>query len=368
MAIAISLPDLQVLQHWLVKIQFTTKRRTGFYRDMANAVRAGMGPFKAAERMRDVSRPRKSLRWLVDVLDPVLQSAAEGASFARALSEWVPAEDAAMLSAGEESDNMAGALDELVGLLQAKGKVTSSLKTNLVPSVFMMAFVIGILSYVMRVIVPLTKDMLEPADMLMLDVLPVYVAVGDFVINKGIWLILFIVAVTLCIAVSLPRWAPDKVRTFLDQKTPPWSLYARIQTVFFLITASSIMRAGRTFRVATEKITILSTPWMRGYLGQMLARLRNGQDEISSMQVNMLPIDVADKLNFYAILPEFTQIMKEVARDAMEHLLVTVQRVGALVRTLVMALAVVFVISTMYSMFEMTQAIESKSQLSGFQR
>lgn len=350
--------DAKAMQDAWTRFSFGTKRRMDFYKDMANADAAGIPPIQALTRMREVSAPRRSLRWLVNILDPVLKNAANGASFAVSMRPWVPPEDAALLSAGEEVGDLGSALRELVSLLESKLKVTGALKKNLIPSGVMLIAIIVLLIIIMNTIGPQAKEMVPAEIMSGLDILPHYIGFGEFIIRWG-WLVaLLVMGVGIVVWLSLSRWRPNPFREALDARVPPWSLTARVQTVFFLISASSMMRSGRTFKAAVEQIQRFSTPWSRDYLRQMLGRLRAGSSEIRAMQVGMLPWDVSDRLNFYAQLPDFAQVMQETARDSMEKLLRKVDFIGAMIRLVMMVLLAAFIIFTLMSVYDMSDGIE----------
>lgn len=348
------------------RLTFTDRRRMGFYQDLANANEAGIAPIAALTRMRDVSAPRRSLRWLVRLLNPMLEAAANGQSFANAVRPWVPPEDAAMLSAGEEVGDLTSALRELVSLMRMKLQIRASLKKNLLPSAVMIAVIFGLLVFILNLIGPQAKEMVPPEVMSTLDLLPSYIATGEFFMQWGLFLVGALLSGAGVLWLSLARWRPDSAREHLDGRLPPYSLFARVQTAFFLISVSSMMRAGRTFRSAVEQLQGFATPWSYDYYEQMLDRLRAGMPEVQAMQVGMLPTDVADRLNFYALLPDFGAVMRETARDAMDALLARVEAVGALMRALTMLLLAGFVVWTLASVYDMADGVERAAKLSQF--
>jgi len=363
MSIALSLPDPQAINHWWLKLQFTSKRRMGFYRDMENALRAGIAEFHAIERMCEVSRPRRSLRWLVSILEPTVVAMKNGKSFASAMSDWVPQEDAALLYAGEESKDLPGALSSLIELLESKLKISSSLKSNLIPSLIFIVMICGVLVYIIKALVPVVKGLVPDEVVQELSILPHYLAFGRFVLEWGLAVAVGVLALGIVIALSLPRWTSGGLRSHLDARVPPWTLYTRIQAVFFLVSISSMMRAGRTFKFSVESMNGFASPWLQAHFATMLARLRSGKPEVSAMQVGLLPVDVADRLNFYAILPNFMAVMQQTARDAMEQLIIVVARIGGLVKTLVLLIATVFIMTTLLSIYEMSDGMKKAGQM-----
>lgn len=350
-------------KHALMRMSFNTKRRIGFYQDMANAIDAGIAPVRALSQMLEVSRPRRSLRWLVALLQPMISAAKDGASLARAIQPWVPNEDAALLSVGEDTGQLSTALRELVRLLQDKRDIIAALRRNLIPAGAMATALISLMVIMARMLGAEVKKMMPPEVLNSLSVLPGYIAAGDWVIHWGPYLAITAVLAAIAIWVSLTRWAPDSARSWLDTWIPPWSFSSRVQAVFFLISVSSMMQAGRTFRSAVEQLLQFSSPWSKAHLRQMLARLRAGQPEVRSMQVGMLPEDVADRLNFYALLPDFGKVMKETARDSMTSLVAKVDVMGNVMRVVMMLLLAGFVIVTLLSVYDMSDGVEKAAKM-----
>lgn len=347
---------------WM-RLQFTTARRKSFYKDIGNAYASGIPPITAVRRLHDVSRGRRSLKWLVNILSRVLADCAAGASFSKAVSKWVPPEDAALLSVGEDTGEIDHSLRQLVSLLESRERVSGALMTHLVPSTIMLIALTILVVVMMLKFAPQVKEMV-PADVLRtLSTLPYYIAVGDWLMKWGILTAAIITVVCVSVAVSLSLWRPDGVREFLDRWVLPYTLYTRLQAVYLLIATSAMLNAGRPFRTAIEQIEKFATPWARGYLRQMLARLRAGRHEIEAIQVGMMPPDVADRLNFYAELPSFVTVMQEVARDAIETLIVRVGRIGFVLRVLMMILLAIFILGTLMSMFEMGDGVEKAMRM-----
>lgn len=342
------------------KARFGLAQRRRFYRDIANAEAAGIPPIKAVGRLRDVSRPRRRLRWMVAILDDVLRKSRAGASFAGALQAWVPPAEAAMLSAGEDVGDIGQALRTLDGMLQGQQRIRTAMWKNLGPGVGMVFIVAGLSASITQMLGPQAKQMVPPEVMASLGTLSSYIALGDFFTGPAIFVAAGVIAAVTALVLSFGRWRPSPARRFLDSRLwwNPYALYARMQATYFMVTVSSQMQAGRTYRAAVESIQRFSTRWMRAYLAQMLGRLRTGMSEVQAMQVAMVPEDVSDQLAFYAALPDFSRVMSEVARDSMDILEARVQVVGTVMRLAGMIALAGFVLFTLLATYDMSDGME----------
>lgn len=355
--------DAEALRHAWIKFRFGDERRQAFYLDLRNAQKAGIAPMAAIARMRGISQGRRSLAWLVAILDDVLAQAREGRTLAQAFSRWVPPEDAALLAVGEQNSDLAGALEALDGLLTDKRKVRSALMSELVPTITMAVALVVLMVSIMSIIGPTVKDLLTPEIMATLDLMPTYIAIGEWVRHQGMFALVGLMAVVAVIGWSLPNWSPEQpARRWLDRHLPPYNFYARLQTAYFLISVSAMQRAGRTFRDALMLLRGFATPWQRAYLDEMLDTLRAGRPEVESMQVPMLPQDVADRINFYAILPNFADVLVRTSGDVMHSLLIRVKRIGSVVSFSMKIAMALFIVFTLASQYELSDGVEKATR------
>lgn len=349
------------LNRLTARLAFNATRRANFYADLAAFDAAGHAPFRALEKMRSVGRRRRSLRWLMTILDSALRSAARGGSVAESLRPWIPGEEAAMLVAGENGGNLRGALNELATLLAAKIAVGASLRKNLIAAALSFAGLVALMIYILKTVMVQARPLVPDATLAKMSIAPLYFQLGELLMA---WLIpLLVLAAIAAGAViwSLAHWAPDPLRRKLDAHVPPWSLYGRLQAAFFLVTAASMMSAGQPFRVAVEEIRRFAAPWTRSHLNATLRRLAAGQGEVASMLTGMLPWDVEDRLLIYADLPDFRHVMQMSARDSMASLLAKVNFIGGAVKTVAMAMMAVFILFTVAAIGEI--ALEGQSNM-----
>lgn len=364
MDVQISLPP--GLAKARIRYEFNAKRRHGFYEDMASFVGEGITPFQAIEQMHKVARPRRTMRWLVRLLDRVIVQMKAGKSMPEALAQWVPPEESAMLLAGERGGMLRDALIELHGLLEMRLKVGASLKGNLLPAAAMLGVLVLLTVYILNTVLKEARGLVsdEAFDSLMLA--PLYFNGGEAFLKALPFAVPALFLFSIAVAMSLPRWRPTSVRKWLDKHVPPYSLYVRVQSSFFLLTAASMMQAGAPFRQALEDISRSANPWTRTHLRRQLNRLNAGASEVEAMTSGMLPWQVEDKLSVYRILDDFKRVMRVTANDSMKLLLRRVDFIGTAIRGTVMALLGAFIIFTVFSIGEI--ALEAQSSINKAQR
>lgn len=352
---------------WSVRSSFSVKRRCAFYSDMASFTKEGITPFHALQRILKVSKPRKSLRWLVNVLDPAVKAMEGGSSsFAAAIAPWVPAQEAAMLDAAERSAQLPEALKELAVLLDVQSQVSGALVTSLAPALGKLTVMILLMVYILNTVMKEAAGLIAPEVFNKLTLAPIYFAFGRGFLMALPYLAVITVVGVIVVSISLSRWKPSKARIWLDRHLPPYTLATRVQSSFFLISAASMMESGATFKQAVNQIKTNSNAWTKAHLNRVLVRMTDGLSEARSLQTGFLPWDVEDRLSIYELLEDFKQIMRVTARDSMQMLLRKVKLIGYVLNGAATVLLGVFIIFTIFSIGEV--ALETQSSINQSQR
>jgi len=363
---AVKKQPLTGLEKWNVRRGFNVKRREVFYQDLASFVGEGITPYRAMERMLLVARPRRTMQWLVKLLVQVTRRMDEGVQLGPALAPWVPGEEAALLSAGESGGRLRESLVELSGLLAKKRLVISTLIASLVPSLTMMVVLALLMVYILNTVLKEARSLVPDDVFAKLTFAPLYFNLGEVFLAALPWAVIGIIAGSIAVSASLPRWRPTKVRMFLDRHVPPYTLFTRTQSSFFLITASSMMQAGTPFQGAVEQIQKMSSPWVKTHSRRMLGKLSHGLPEAEAMQTGILPWDTEDRLAVYKMLDDFKRVMASTARDSMEILIKKVKLMGDVIKVLSMLVLASFMFLTIFAIGEI--ALEAQSSMSAVQR
>lgn len=347
---------------WLAVIQFNTRRRIDFYEDLLSFVKAGLPPFQALGDMHEVSRRRRTMRWLTNILRPVIEEGRAGKSLPQAMRRWLPNEEAALLMAGEQSGDLEGALNRLIEMVGRKSEIRTALMKELVPTAAILMVLLAVMYFVQVSLLSLVGDMLPPEDLAGTSVAKHYIAFATFMQAFLVPLLIGAAAVAITIAVSLPRWRPSRVRQWLDEHLPPWSMYQRQQSTFFLVAAAAMMRAGTPFKRTVVDLQGSAGPWLRTHMRKMLAVLGAGASPVDAMQTGILPWEVADRLATYRRLQNVAVVMESTGIASLNILLKRTKTVGNLAKIMVMLLFAGFILATLFTQFELSSALEAAAK------
>jgi type II secretory pathway component PulF len=348
------------LKNLLTRLEFNVERRISLYRDLRNSLESGKTPYSTLEAMLVLSQPRRSLKWLVSVLKPVCAQMRKGKSFAASLAQWVPADEVALIAIGEETESLVSSLDELCTMMEHKRKVRQTI-TGLVSNLVSKSVVVTALFFFNAIyVLGQGRTMVQEGGMEKTVIAGKVISVTDFMTGSGAWLIVLFVAAVISISLSLSRWRPTPLRSWLDANAPVYSLYARTQTAYFMLACGAMMRAGRPFNTVLVDLKAMSTPWQRTYLLRILTRLTHGKSEVEAMRIQMIPWNVQDRLAMYAD-QSITDVMRRCAINGMEELQTTLKKYGAVIDMCFMLASGAVVVVTMASMMDISYAIKSES-------
>jgi type II secretory pathway component PulF len=112
---------------------------------------------------------------------------------------------------------------------------------------------------------------------------------GNFITHYGIFVLLGVGCAVGWIVWSLPNLTGE-LRHTLD-RYPPWSLYRRYQSAFFLQTLSLLLRSEIPIKDALSLTASRSTSYMQGHLQQMLMKLASPSNDgaMSALDTGLIP-------------------------------------------------------------------------------
>ena len=347
---------------WFTVIQFNTRRRIDFYEDLRSFVSAGLPPFQALGDMLQVSSKRRTMRWLTNILRPVIEEGRAGKSLPQAMRRWLPNEEAALLMAGEQSGDLEGALNRLIEMVGRKSEIRTALMKELVPTGAILVVLIAVMYFVQVSLLTLVGDMLPPEDLVGTSVAKHYIAFATFMQSYLLFLVVGTIVAATAVARSMSRWRPSPIRQWLDEHVPPWSMYQRQQSTFFLVAAAAMMRAGTPFKRAVVDLQSAAGPWLRTHMRKMLKILGTGASPVDAMQTGILPWEVADRLATYRRLQDIAVVMESTGISSLNLLLKRTKSLGNIAKVGVMLLFAGFILATLFTQFELSSALEAAAK------
>lgn len=200
---------------------------------------------------------------------------ASGFPLSRAVASWVPAEESALIQAGEATGNLVRALKDCVEGIVGKGAMLGAVVKG---TAYPLALLVGAY-FVMRIfatkVVPKFAQQTDPelwegpARFLYLEVQ----AFNNFAIPVAITATISLIV----IVVSLPYYrGPGRV--FVDRWLPPWNIYKVIQGATFLKNVAVQTRAGIKLFDSVSGMMALASPWLRERLQAAMYGIEQGQN------------------------------------------------------------------------------------------
>lgn len=131
-----------------------------------------------------------------------------------------------------------------------------------------------------------------------------------------------IVAVSVAVAVSLPRWCGG-LRAWFDTYVFPYNVYRDVVGFTWLLSFTALLRSGVSDTAALQDQLRNGSPWLASRLQPLLDGLRDGLSLPDSMRragQGFPSMDLIDEIAAYVRFPDFSEKIDKVARDYSEQL------------------------------------------------
>lgn len=245
---------------WVIKMQFGSESRIKVYTSMGLLLENGIPIKTVMEKILKIySKNGKDTRSaLPNIIRECIQALGDGDQLSSGLMKWIPAEEHALIVAGEKSGQLAESVRSCISVLEAKRKIRSAM---FAPATYMLMLTITlcVLLYIVSVqLVPEMSTSVDPRNWT--GSAYVLYLISDFTTSYGIATAVLLVCLGVSIIVSLPRLT-GRIRVLFD-RGPFYSLYRTIQGSTFLLNVSVMMKSGIPLLEALETLQENSNKWM----------------------------------------------------------------------------------------------------------
>ena len=300
----------------ITKIFFGGKSRISLYRKLSaltqNGVKITDALVSMNYRYEDMNSP------LTHLMSLILERFEKGVSFSQAISEFIPAEEALLIQAGELDGRLYSGLDMSCDLIKNKGKITSSLVSALAyPALLGCLFCIIMVIVSVKVLPQIA--MVLPAEK-WTGMLGALNTVSSFITSvKGISTLIVFVFLALATVCSFARYT-GRARVYLD-KIQPWSIYRLVMGSSWLFTFATMLNAGmKTTDVLGQMINQSSdNPWLVERVQAIKdCMTRNGMSAGKAMVSTGFEFpdkEIVYDLEVYSNMPNFPQVLQNIARE-----------------------------------------------------
>ena len=315
----VSFSDTLNQKYARITVRLFTSDRLSVYRKLKSLVHNRFSLMDALERMhqiasKDGKNPNDSLAialrfWMASVRN--------GDSLSVAMRGWAPATELLMLSVGDIT-NLELALDNTI-------KVVEGMRRMKAPVIEAVSYPIFLLVMVFLLIWCVGKFLVPP----MVDAVPglqwkglakTLVDLSEFVNNHPYWLIFPLPVVSSFIIWTFPRWR-GVWRAKFDH-IPPWSMYRIFVGVGWLLSLSSLIKAGTPVSRALRLLRSDSSRYLLYRIDRTIVFVNNGDnlgDALFRTRLGFPDEEIIGDLRIYAELDNFPQALDQLANDWLEN-------------------------------------------------
>lgn len=254
-------------KRFAVLTAFRQSARLNLYRRMAKYMQANIDPQQLFARIRARLKSRKDDAW--KAYDYLLTDLIQKKSMPidEVLGRIAAPDEALLIKAGYESGNLARALNDVVEMMEAKGRM----RKMLIKELFMLGAVVA--AFVAMIVISSTSVFPEIEKSIPQQYWSgagiAYKRFNDWLLRWWLPLNALTGLGVVGVIASLPRWRKGVVRDFLDKHVPPWSIYREIQSASLMMGVSMMSRAGKPVDEVLKTYRSLATPWMMSHLAIM---------------------------------------------------------------------------------------------------
>jgi len=229
------------------------------------------------------------------------------------LAGMVPADEAMLIQAGENSGLMAAGLTNAADLVVSKGRLKSAVINALKNPVGYFAALMGVLIYISVTLLPQFEKSKPRA--YWTDDGQILGTVSDNVTLIVGGCVALVIAAGAALQWVVPRWT-GQLRAKADRYVFPFPLIAEINGAAFLKTLAGYIAAGTPFAEAVKNVSVSATPYMQEQCGKILDMMRAGmRPEAALCQLPIVPQKYHWIIKVYAMSEDAAQVYQDIADE-----------------------------------------------------
>lgn len=257
-------------------IRHSGATRIGFYEGFQNLVENGISTNDSLKELNKIwsyggKKPDEPLAMMTRDLMVQLSN---GTPLSRALSRWVPYEEASLLAAGEQGAKLVQACDDIVRVITAKQQIVGAVASAVVYPAFLSIPLSMLLWMVATKMIPPMARVSSPESWT--GAAQVLYQLSNFVTGYGAISVVVLFALIAAFVMSLSRWT-GSARMIFD-KGPLYSTYRMVHGSTFLLNLAVMMRANIAPYAALEMLGEYANPWLKERIRGALYGIRMGSN------------------------------------------------------------------------------------------
>jgi len=310
-------------------VRLFTSDRLSVYRKLKSLIHNRFSLMDALERMYQIaSKDGKSPNdTLALALSAWMASVRNGDSLSVAMRGWAPYTEILMLSVGDIT-NLELALDNTIKVVEGIRKMKEPVVEAVTYPIFLLVMVFLLIWCVGKFLVPPMVDAVP--GLKWKGLAKSLVDLSYFVADHPYWLFLPLPITSFFIVWTFPRWK-GLWRAKFD-KFPPWSIYRIFVGVGWLLSLSSLIKAGTPVSRALRLLRADSSRYLLYRIDRTLVFVNNGDnlgDALFRTRLDFPDDEIVGDLRIYAELDNFPEALEQLANDWLENAVHVIEQKSA---------------------------------------
>lgn len=304
------------VERTFAKMAFSGQKKVRIIRQIQRLVHAGVPITKTLEMLwhlysKSGAKPKEPLALMIREWQGRLN---QGKSLATSMHGWISVPEEMIIEAGEQSENLATALDDALQAQNAGRGIRNAILGGLAYPAVLLGSLIAMLWGFSTKIVP-TFETILPAEKwtgnaaVMHDVSAFVVAwlpLGGAIFGGSITLMILSMPILL-----------GPVRKYLDW-IPPWSVFKITQGASFMISMRGFISAGTTVPEALRNMLKIGNPYFKERVAGILSKINMGRNLGEAMLeagYNFPDDAIAGEVSIYAELDNLDVSLDILAKE-----------------------------------------------------
>ena len=357
------LSDIETLlkplaRHW-AKFTFSDSERERLYEKLSALIGNGVKLSTAIDTLYARAVKKGAGDTMTIVLGDVRLGIARGEGLSKSLKEWAGPIECMLISSGEDSGNLAQALNLAAMSLKGAKEMRQAIIEAISYPAFLMLAVIAVIYYIGTGFIPEMAQLADPSTF-------TGAAASLYLVSlftQSIWFFITLgtlMAVIFMIAISMPKaFGNDRYRVYLD-RFPPWSLYRLAVGSSFLVSLAAMIRGGVMLHTAIIQMKVYASPYLAIRLQAILVGINKGEGLGGAMDSSHYEFPdkaIVDDLVTYSTLSNFAEVLDRLGQLWMTEGIVAVKKQAQIMKGFA-SLLMAFVIGWLvFSVMQIQQQI-----------
>lgn len=353
--------NLDALEHWWSKRQFSEKERKRVYRKLATQLKNGVRLLDAIETLYKQAARKNEKHPHAVRYAAWRDGLSGGGKFADVLADWVPQTELMLIAAGERAGGLDKALLRTVDALSAGSQMKTAIRGAMIYPLILFAAAFIVMWGFGSFIIPPFAEVSDPKTWQ--GAAHHMYLLAEFTKTGLLPLVAVVVIALVAVVYSMPRLTGN-IRVTLD-RLPPWSIYRLYMGSGFLTSLAALIKAGVAVQQAAQQLRTGASPWLRERLDGLLLGLRSGRNlgvALHESGYGFPDQALIDDLQIYASMAGFDQNLEMLGREWLEEGIAQVEAQAAKLRGIAMVLMGTLIAWMAYGLFALQQQLTNSIQ------